>query len=84
MGPARPGPGDRFIKDYNENKFGIAVRVVKVAKNGVLGAENDVLELKFSLFAHRTIFFAAKKNSRVVERVGDDNFPMNFNKNLQD
>ena len=48
-----------FVKGYNEKIFEI-VRVVKVAQTVVPWAQTNIWELKFSLFAHRTTFFAAK------------------------
>ena len=58
--PARDGAGTRFLKGYNEKIFESAEFLLKVAGNEVRGAEITILELKFSLFAHRTTFFAAK------------------------
>ena len=70
-GPARQARDGRFVKGYNEKFFESEKFPLRVADNGVRGAQINVLELKFSLFAHCTTFFAAKKNLRGVKLFND-------------
>ena len=60
-----------FVKGYNEKIFESEKFPLRVAGNAVRGAQINVLELKFSLFAQRTTFFAAKKNLRGVKLFND-------------
>ena len=61
VAPARDGAGTRFLKGYNEKNFESEKFPLRVTDTEVRGAQINVLELKFSLFAQRTTFFAAKK-----------------------